>query len=38
MRVPAAAGNPRPETLDYPRMATIVDGVLNAVLHLAGGG
>jgi hypothetical protein len=28
----------RPETLDYPRMATIVDGVLNAVLHLAGGG
>ena len=28
----------RPETLDYQRMATVVDGVLNAVLHLAGGG
>lgn len=27
----------RPETLDYQRMATVVDGVLNAVLHLAGG-
>ncbi len=26
----------RPETLDYRRMATVVDGVLNAVLHLVG--
>jgi Zn-dependent M28 family amino/carboxypeptidase len=28
----------RPGTLDYRRMATVVDGVLNAVLHLAGTG
>lgn len=27
----------RPGTLDYRRMATVVDGVLNAVLHLAAG-